>query len=558
MKAFAALYRELDATTSSLAKQAALQRYLHAVAPRDAAWAVYFLAGGKPRQLVATKLLRALAQEAAGLPEWLFDESYEAVGDLAETISLLLPPPTEQHDLGLAVWIEDHLLPLRKTPPEALADTLRMQWRQLAPDERLVYFKLMTGSFRVGVSRLQVTQALAAVGNVDPKRVAQRLMGYTHISGKPSADDYGGLIAPESDGELDFKTSGQPYPFFLAHPFNVPVEQFDTLLGPPADWIIEWKWDGIRAQIVKRAGTVSLWSRGEELVTDRFPELAAMGQALPDGTVIDGEIVVWRKNEALPESVGLVQPFAELQRRIGRKTLGPKLLREIPVVLLGYDLLEWQGRDLRTMPQQQRRALLDDLVEQVRHPQLLSSPMLTGESWQDLSKQREAARSMGVEGMMLKQRHAHYGVGRTKDVGTWWKWKIDPLSIDAVLIYAQRGHGRRASLYSDYTFAVWEGPPGQPDRKLVPFAKAYSGLTDVEMGRVDAVIRKTTIESFGPVRSVKPTLVFELGFEGIAKSSRHKSGIAVRFPRMLRWREDKPVEEADTLETLAALLPDAA
>ncbi|MGJ7582179.1 ATP-dependent DNA ligase [Variovorax sp. RHLX14] len=555
MKAFAALYRELDATTSSLAKQAALQRYLRAAEPRDAAWAVYFLAGGKPRQLVPTKVLRLLAQEAAGLPEWLFDESYEAVGDLAETISLLLPPPTEQHDLGLAVWIEDHLLPLRKTPPETLADTLRTQWRQLAPDERLVYFKLMTGSFRVGVSRLQVTQALAAVGGVDPKRVAQRLMGYTHISGKPSADDYGGLIAPESDGELDFKTSGQPYPFFLAHPFNVPVEQFDALLGPPSDWIIEWKWDGIRAQIVKRAGTVSLWSRGEELVTDRFPELAAMGEALPDGTVIDGEIVVWRKDEALPESIGLVQPFAELQRRIGRKTLGPKLLREIPVVLLGYDLLEWQGRDLRTMPQQQRRALLDDLVEQVRHPQLLSSPMLTGESWLDLSKQREAARSMGVEGMMLKQRHAHYGVGRTKDVGTWWKWKIDPLSIDAVLIYAQRGHGRRASLYSDYTFAVWEGPPGQPDRKLVPFAKAYSGLTDVEMGRVDAVIRKTTIESFGPVRSVKPTLVFELGFEGIAKSSRHKSGIAVRFPRMLRWREDKPVEEADTLETLAALLP---
>ncbi|MGI4779884.1 MAG: ATP-dependent DNA ligase [Janthinobacterium lividum] len=555
MKAFAALYRELDATTSSLAKQAALQRYLRAAEPHDAAWAVYFLAGGKPRQLVPTKVLRLLAQEAAGLPEWLFDESYEAVGDLAETISLLLPPPTEQHDLGLAVWIEDHLLPLRKALPEALADTLRMQWRQLAPDERLVYFKLMTGSFRVGVSRLQVTQALAAVGGVDPKRVAQRLMGYTHISGKPTAVDYGGLIAPESDGELDRKTSGQPYPFFLAHPFNVPVAQFDALLGPPSNWIVEWKWDGIRAQVVKRAGAVSLWSRGEELVTDRFPELAAMGEALPDGTVIDGEIVVWRKDEALPESAGLVQPFAELQRRIGRKTLGPKLLRDIPVVLLGYDLLEWEGRDLRASPQQERRALLDDLIAQTGHPQLLASPMLTGDSWQALSEQREAARSMGVEGMMLKQRHAHYGVGRTKDVGTWWKWKIDPLSIDAVLIYAQRGHGRRASLYSDYTFAVWEGPPGQPDRKLVPFAKAYSGLTDVEMGRVDAVIRKTTIESFGPVRSVKPTLVFELGFEGIAKSSRHKSGIAVRFPRMLRWREDKPVEEADTLETLAALLP---
>jgi len=555
MRAFAALYRELDATTSSLAKQAALQRYLRAAAPEDAAWAVYFLAGGKPRQLVPTKLLRQLAQASAGLPEWLFDESYEAVGDLAETISLLLPPPTEQHDLGLAVWIEQHLLPLRKTPPDELANTLRAQWQQLAVDERLVYFKLMTGSFRVGVSRLQVTQALAAVGGLDPKRVAQRLMGYTHISGKPSATDYAGLIGAEDDSELNQKTSGQPYPFFLAHPFNQPVEQFDALLGPPADWIVEWKWDGIRAQLVKRAGAVSLWSRGEELVTDRFPELATMGEALPDGTVLDGEIVVWRKDEALPDGVGKVQPFAELQRRIGRKTLGPKLLREIPVVLLGYDLLEWQGRDLRATPQQERRALMDELVAQLQHPQLIASPLLAGDSWADLSRQREAARAMGVEGMMLKQRHAHYGVGRTKDVGTWWKWKIDPLSIDAVLIYAQRGHGRRASLYSDYTFAVWDGPPEQEDRRLVPFAKAYSGLTDVEMGRVDAVIRKTTIESFGPVRSVKPTLVFELGFEGIARSTRHKSGIAVRFPRMLRWREDKPVAEADTLDTLAALLP---
>ena len=555
MKAFAALYRELDATTSSLAKQAALQRYLHGAAPEDAAWAVYFLAGGKPRQLVPTKLLRLLGQEAAGLPEWLFDESYEAVGDLAETISLLLPPPTEAHDLGLAVWIEQRLLPLRKTPPDELADTLRAQWRQLATDERLVYFKLMTGSFRVGVSRLQVTQALAAVGAIDPKRVAQRLMGYTHITRQPTASDYATLIAPESDGEQNQQTSGQPYPFFLAHPFNEPVERFDALLGAPANWLVEWKWDGIRAQLVKRAGQVWLWSRGEELVTDRFPELATMGEALPDGTVLDGEIVVWRKDEASPDDAGRVQPFAELQRRIGRKTLGPKLLREIPVVLLAYDLLEWQGKDLRALPQDQRRMTMDALLTEVQHPQLIASPMLTGDDWAHLSRQREAARSMGVEGMMLKQRHGAYGVGRTKDVGTWWKWKIDPLSIDAVLIYAQRGHGRRASLYSDYTFAVWDGPPEQPDRKLVPFAKAYSGLTDVEMGRVDAVIRKTTLESFGPVRSVKPTLVFELGFEGIAKSTRHKSGIAVRFPRMLRWREDKPVEEADTLGTLGALLP---
>ncbi len=547
MKAFAALYRELDASTSNLVKQAALQRYLRDAPPQDAAWAVYFLAGGKPRQLVPVKLLRLLAQEAAGLPEWLFDESYEAVGDLAETIALLLPAPTDAHDLGLAQWVEQHLLPLRGAPADELPERLRAQWRQLAPDERLVYFKLITGAFRVGVSKLQVTQALAAVGAVDAKRVAQRLMGYTHIGARPDATAYASLIAPETEGEQNTVTSGQPYPFFLAHPFNVGVDQFDALLGPPADWLVEWKWDGIRAQLVKRAGQVWLWSRGEELVTERFPELATMGEALPDGTVLDGEIVVWREDR--------VQPFAELQRRLGRKTLGPKLLRELPVVLLVYDLVEWQGRDLRARPQADRRVLLDDVVAQVQHPLLIASPMLTGADWMDLARQREAARSLGVEGMMLKRRDAQYGVGRTKDVGVWWKWKIDPLSVDAVLIYAQRGHGRRASLYSDYTFAVWDGPPDQPDRRLVPFAKAYSGLTDAEMGRVDAVIRKTTVESFGPVRSVKPTLVFELGFEGIARSPRHKSGIAVRFPRMLRWREDKEVEEADTLATLEALLP---
>ena len=562
MKDFAALYRALDASTASRDKQAALQAYLRTAAPADAAWAVYFLAGGKPRQLVPTKLLRALARDAARLPEWLFDESYEAVGDLAETIALLLPPSGDSHDLGLADWVVEHLLPLRGMAPEALANTLRAQWTRLAADERLVYFKLITGSFRVGVSRLQVTQALAAVSGVDAKRVAQRLMGYTHIGARPGAADYLRLVASEGEGDahdLAGETRGHPYPFFLAHPLQLPVEQFDAVLGPPSQWVVEWKWDGIRAQVVRRnagdGGGTWIWSRGEELVSDRFPELQAMGDALPQGTVVDGEIVVWAAAQG--NIAAHVRPFADLQKRIGRKTIGPKLLRELPVVLLAYDLLEEAGEDLRALPQHERRARLDQLVARVAHPALLSSPVLAGDSWQALAEQREQARSLGVEGMMLKARGSAYGVGRTKESGTWWKWKIDPLSVDAVLIYAQRGHGRRASLYSDYTFAVWNAPPGTEGRALVPFAKAYSGLTDAEMGRVDAVIRKTTVESFGPVRSVRPTLVFELGFEGIARSSRHKSGIAVRFPRMLRWREDKPVDEADSIDTLATLLPDA-
>jgi DNA ligase-1 len=549
VKRFAALYRELDASTATRDKQAALQRYFAQAPADDAAWAVYFLAGGKPRQMVPTRNLRGLAQQAAALPEWLFEESYQTVGDLAETVSLLLPPATEPVDRSLADWLAQHLLPLRGQPPETQAHTLRIQWATLPDDQRFVYFKLITGGFRVGVSKLQVTQALAAMAGLDPKRVAQGLMGYTAVGRHPSAADFHALTAPENDHERQAQ-SGQPYPFFLAHPLVEPVDHFTELLGPPADWLVEWKWDGIRAQLVHRAGQTWVWSRGEELVTERFPELAALGDALPDGTVIDGEIVVWRNDGP--------QPFAELQKRITRKALGPKLLRELPVALLAYDLLEHTGQDLRAQPLHTRRIALDALVQALNHPLLQPSPLVAGATWPALATLREQARERGTEGFMLKHRASRYGVGRTKADGTWWKWKIDPMSVDAVLIYAQRGHGRRASLYSDYTFAVWNAPPGTEGRQLVPFAKAYSGLTDAEMARVDAIIRQTTTESFGPVRSVRPTLVFELGFEGIARSPRHKSGIAVRFPRMLRWREDKPVDEADTLDTLAALLPRSA
>jgi DNA ligase-1 len=544
VKAFAELYAALDATTSSNAKLAALRDYFAHAAPDDAAWAVYFLSGGRPRQLVPTRVLREQAMTLSGLPEWLFDESYQAVGDLAETVSLVLPEPQHSSEAGLASWMENNLLPLRGLPPEELVQRLALFWAQLDRLSLMVCIKLITGSFRVGVSKLLVTRALAALADIDSKRVAQRLVGYTDLSHRPSAEGYLKLIAQESDDE-HAQRGGQPYPFFLAHALQQPVEQFEALLGPAQNWQVEWKWDGIRAQLVKRDGRLWVWSRGEELVTDRFPELHSLNDCLPDGTVIDGEIVVWKDS---------VQPFALLQQRIGRKTLGKKLLQDVPVVILAYDLLEWQGHDWRSHPQQERRAQLDRLIGDSNSPVLLPSPVLTGSDWLDLGRQREASRSLGVEGMMLKAHDSLYGVGRTKDMGVWWKWKVDPFSVDAVLIYAQRGHGRRASLYSDYTFAVWDGPPEASERTLVPFAKAYSGLTDEEMRKVDAIVRKTTVEKFGPVRSVTPSLVFELGFEGIALSKRHKSGIAVRFPRMLRWRQDKPVAEADSLATLQDLL----
>ncbi len=545
MREFASLYAELDETTATNRKLEALKQYFASAAPDNAAWAVYFLAGGKPRQAVPSKLLRQFATEYAQLDEWLFEECYHAVGDLAETIAHILPAPSRRSDIGLAEWIERRIAPLRGAAPEAIRAALFDFWDQLDTRERFLLVKLIGGGFRVGVSKLLVTRALSAIAAVDSKVIAQRLMGWTDGSVSPTGAGFLALIGARSDQEHALR-GGQPYPFFLAHQLqNAPAG-----LGPLEHWQVEWKYDGMRAQLVCRDGQRWLWSRGEDLITERFPELSAL--RLPDGTVIDGEILIWRGAGAVAPA-----PFADLQKRIGRKTLSTKLLADLPAVLVAYDLLERDGADIRALPQHERRALLEQVVAACGAPQLTLSPLVAAADWDALATLRLASRARGVEGLMLKARDAGYGVGRTKDVGTWWKWKIDPYTIDAVLIYAQSGHGRRASLYTDYTFAVWDRGQDQDqdqERKLVPFAKAYSGLTDAEIAQVDSVIRKTTIEKFGPVRSVKPSMVFEIGFEGIALSSRHKAGIAVRFPRILRRRDDKSIDDADTLDALKGLL----
>ncbi|WP_186288736.1 ATP-dependent DNA ligase [Burkholderia gladioli] len=555
MKRFAALYAALDATTSTQVKLEALIAYFSAAETEDAAWASYFLAGGKPRQSVPTRLLAQCARDRAGLPDWLFEESYQAVGDLAETIAHVLPPATRASSLGLAQWIETRVLTLRGSEPEALRERLVGYWDELDWSERFLLTKLIGGGFRVGVSRQLVVRALAAVAGVDHKRIAQRMVGWTDSRQAPDAARYLRLIAAEPQGDAVAAAAthesdlGLPYPFFLAHP----LQADPATLGPIGDWLVEWKWDGIRAQLVKRAGRVWIWSRGEDLLTERFPELAALGEALPDGTVVDGEILAWEPGADTP------LPFARLQPRITRKSLSKRVLADSPAALRAYDLLEEGGRDLRTEPLARRRARLEALAEALPAGEagvaLRVSPLVEAADWPALAALREQSRARGVEGLMLKQRASMYGVGRTKAAGTWWKWKIDPYAIDAVLLYAQRGHGRRASLYTDFTFAVWDEMDGV--RTLVPFAKAYSGLTDEEMRQVDAIVRRTTIEKFGPVRSVTPSLVFEIGFEGIQASPRHKSGIAVRFPRMLRWRTDKSIEDADTLAMLKGFLDEA-
>jgi DNA ligase 1 len=557
MKAFAALYAALDASTATLDKVAALRRYFQTADPADAAWAVYFLAGGKPRQTVPTALLRATACREASLPEWLFEESYQVVGDLAETIAHVLPPAADPRELGLALWIEQRLLPLRGQPSEAQADALAAWWRELDAPGRFLLTKLIGGGFRVGVSKLLVQRALAEAFGIDAKVVAQRLMGYTDAKVLPTAARFSALHAEQVEAD-----AGQPYPFFLAHAWTEGAEAMAQRLGELSGWLVEWKYDGIRAQVLRRDGRCWVWSRGEELMTDRFPEVVALAERLPEGTVLDGEILVWLG--------GVPAPFQRLQQRIGRKNLTKKLLAEAPVSFIAYDLLEWQGADLRMQPLRMRRELLEMLCGDSGLP---LSPRVQADDWAALAALRQRSRERGVEGFMLKSMDSAYGSGRTKSDGTWWKWKVDPLSVDCVLIYAQAGHGRRASLYTDYSFAVWNRTPAdaaeaaavveaiarrepaQPGAlQLVPFAKAYSGLSDAEFAQVDKVIRAHTLEKFGPVRSVRPTLVFELGFEGVNRSPRHKSGIAVRFPRMLRIRHDKPLHEADTLLQLQAML----
>ena len=566
MRRFAALFAELDARTSTRAKVDALVAYFRAAAPREAAWAVYFMAGGKPRAVVNSGAMREFALAASGLPAWLFEESYHAVGDLAETIALLLPPPTRHGDASLADWIEQRLLPLRGRSPGDIQAALAEYVDELDTAERFLLFKLIGGGFRVGVSRLLVTRALAQVGGLDAKVIAQRMIGYTDDLVAPTAERFQSLIAGIDGHGSD---PGQPYPFFLAHALPLALDDFEAALGGPADWLIEWKYDGIRAQLVRRIGRVYLWSRGEELITERFPEIERAAQALPDGVVLDGEVLVWRDGAPLP--------FALLQKRITRKSVTARVLADTPAIFLAYDLLELDGVDLRGYPQSERRTLLERLAARAG---LHVAPTVTGATWRDVAALRAGSRARGVEGLMLKHRQSTYRVGRTKDPSNanWWKWKIDPYTVDAVLVYAQRGNGRRASLYTDYTFGVWDRPPDNTDEAqrfvdaiaageapatiqqrgvpvLVPFAKAYSGLTDDEIRQVDALIRRTTLEKFGPVRTVIPSLVFEVGFEGIQRSGRHRSGIAVRFPRMLRWRHDKPVAEADTLATLQSLLP---
>ena len=526
MQAFADMYTALDSTTRTQAKLDVLTAYFDGVDPHDGAWAVYILTGRRMKRLVGPRRLREWLAEASGLPDWLVEETYQHVGDLAETISLLMEDDSERPAVqgSFAEWVEQSILSLRDLEEEQRKEHVIALWRTLPRHACFLYNKLLTGSLRVGVSRGLVERALATLSGKPRALIARRLMGEF----EPSAEFYERLF----DEEHREERQGQPYPFFLASP----LEGDPSDLGDLTHWLAEWKWDGIRAQLIARPGGIWLWSRGEEPMAGRFPEVEEAALALPE-VVLDGELLAWDEQ---------VLPFSQMQRRIQRKTVGPKLLKEVPVVFLAYDLLEYQGEDWRERPLEERHIALQTVVEQAAQPALRLSPITDARDWPALAALREGSRERGVEGLMLKRRASPYRSGRVR--GDWWKWKIDPLTIDAVLLYAQPGHGRRANLYTDYTLAVRDG------ENLVPIAKAYSGLTDKEIQQLDHWIRRNTVEKFGPVRSLKPQQVLEIAFEGIQPSPRHKSGIALRFPRIARWRQDKPVEEADTLDQVRELL----
>ena len=526
MKDFAALVDKIDQTTRTSVKTRALAAYFETAEDRDKLWTIALFTGRRPKRAVTTTLLRTWAAEQAGIAPWLFEECYPIVGDLAETIALVLPEGRGGATLSLSEWIDAlrAQAPLDKTAKRAFVTAA---WDTLEPSERFLFNKLITGGFRLGVSQKLITRALAQATGQSEAGLAHKLMG----DWTPDTTSFHALVeANDPQAALS-----RPYPFYLAHALDgAPAD-----LGAPQDWQAEWKWDGIRAQLIVRGDTHFVWSRGEELMTDRFPELAALQDVLPQGTVLDGELLAWQDGAPLP--------FAALQKRIGRKTVPKTVLRDAPVVLCAYDLLEWEGADLRNAPLDTRRAKLDAVMQHVPPgaPLKLSAPVPFA-TWDGLAGIRATSRDRRAEGLMLKRRSSPYLVGRKK--GDWWKWKLDPLTIDAVMIYAQAGHGRRANLFTDYTFAVRDGDD------LVPFTKAYSGLTDAEFRQITAWVRKNTLERFGPVRRVTPHHVFEIAFEGIQASPRHKSGIALRFPRMARWRHDKSVRDANTYDDLKEML----
>lgn len=519
MKPFAALLERLAFSPQRMAKTRHLVRFFAEQPDPERGWALAALTGVLKLRNAAPSLLRGLAEERVD-PE-LFRLSYDFVGDLAETVALIWPGPQTGDDPSLHAVIAE----LRETPRAALPAAVAARLDALGPSERYACLKLATGGLRVGVSGRLARAALAEFGRLDLAEIEELWHGL--------APPYADLFAWAEGGPKPVCAARAPF-----RPVMLATSADEAVLASldPAGFAAEWKWDGVRVQAVSEGGTRRLYSRAGDDMSGAFPDLLA---ALDFEGALDGELLI-RRGEA-------VAPFGDLQKRLGRKSVGKTMLKTHPASLRAYDLLLWRGEDLRPRPFTERRAALERAVATLDPARIDLSPLVEFATWADIASLRAAPPDPVIEGVMLKRRDSPYAAGRAK--GPWFKWKRDPMTVDAVLMYAQRGHGKRSGYYSDFTFGVWDGGA------LTPVGKAYFGFTDEELKRLDRFVRENTTERFGPVRAVAPKQVVEVAFEGLNRSPRHKSGLAMRFPRIARIRDDKPAEEADTLDTLRALLP---
>ena len=524
MEFFSKLFHDLDSTTKTNIRLDFLVDYLTTADPKDAIWVCWFLNGKRIKGAIKSSELKELASDYSGFPLWLVEECHDNVGDLAETISLLVGDAVVPSNvIGLNSIVDRYIRSLVGMSLDEKRDRLREAWKTFRSEDSLPFHKLLTGGFRMGISSGNLYKALARVGNVEPAVIAQRLSGNWN-PGSLTLDD----ILQPSSSDSRFCV---PFPFCLAHP----LQEEPYTLGDCNDWQVEWKWDGIRAQLIINSGLSMLWSRGDESVGNSFPEIIEASKLIPHDICLDGEILPW--------GIDGVGHFSELHKRIGRKSPGFSILERIPTRFMAYDILACDNQDLREKPLSFRREKLEKLLAGLppNFPIGLTS-LVYGKDWSTFARLRKESRRRRVEGFMLKRKKSSYATGRVK--GGWFKWKVDPFLADMVLVSAQMGHGKRANLYSDYSFAGW------CNGELFTVAKAYSGLSNEEIEDIDDFIRKNISGKFGAVRGVKPKLVFEIAFEGVNISSRHKSGIALRFPRIKRWRKDKLPNDACTLDEI--------
>ena len=549
MRRFAELLDRLSLTASRKAKLVLLRDYLRTTPDPDRGWALAALTGDLAFSAAKPAMIRKAAE--ARVDPVLFGWSYDYVGDLAETVALIWPSdpdhrPNREPSLGEVV---DALQGAgRQDAPRLIESWLNA----LEPKGRWALLKLVTGGLRVGVSA-RLARTAAAMMRPDAVSEPPAPEGGEQAAVLPPVDVaeieevWHGLMAPYGDlfawlegrGERpSAEAPGRFRPVMLATALD---EAMDMPRLDPTDFLAEWKWDGVRVQAAREGGVTRLYSRTGDDISAAFPDVV---QALAFEGAVDGELLVVRD--------GAVAPFGDLQQRLNRKTASARLVQDYPAAILAYDLLAEGEQDVRALPLTERRERLERLVTEHRGDRLALSPLLTHTTWEDLAALRaDPPVGAAAEGLMLKRRDSAYVAGRPK--GPWFKWKRDPHVIDAVLMYAQRGHGKRSGFYSDYTFGVWTD-----EGALTPVGKAYFGFTDEELKQIDKFVRDHTVERFGPVRSVRAErdfgLVLEIAFEGLQRSTRHKSGVAMRFPRVSRIRWDKPAREADTLETVLDLL----